>query len=68
MPVALGIRANRKQFALLVLLNAFVGALVGLERSVLPLLAGAEFGVASRQAVLAFIASFGLAKAGANLA
>jgi MFS family permease len=41
--------------------------LVGLERSVLPLLADAEFGVASRQALLAFVASFGLAKAGANL-
>ncbi|HEX2637054.1 MAG TPA: MFS transporter [Gemmatimonadales bacterium] len=65
--VALGLRANARQFALLVLINAFVGALVGLERSVLPLLADAEFGVASRRALLAFIASFGLAKAGANL-
>ena len=65
--VALGLGANWRQFALLVLINAFVGALVGLERSVLPLLADAEFGVASRQALLAFIASFGVAKAGANL-
>ena len=65
--VALGLRANWRQFALLVLVNVFVGALVGLERAVLPLLAEAEFGVASRQAMLAFIASFGLAKAGANL-
>jgi MFS family permease len=65
--VALGLRENWRQFALLVLVNAFVGALVGLERSVLPLLAEAEFGVASKQAMLAFIAAFGLAKASANL-
>lgn len=65
--VALGLRANWRQFALLVLVNVFVGALVGLERAVLPLLAEADFGVASRKALLAFIASFGLAKAGANL-
>ena len=66
-PVALGLRANWQQFALLVLVNVFVGALVGLERAVLPLLAEAEFGVASRQAMLAFVASFGVAKAAANL-
>ncbi len=65
--VTLGLRANWRQFALLVLVNVFVGALVGLERAVLPLLAEADFGVASRQALLAFVASFGLAKAGANL-
>ncbi len=65
--VALGLRANWRQFSLLVLVNAFVGALVGLERSVLPLLAEAEFGIASQQAMLTFIAAFGLAKAGANL-
>ena len=65
--VELGLRANWRQFALLVLVNVFVGALVGLERAVLPLLAEADFGVASRQALLAFVASFGLAKAGANL-
>lgn len=66
-PVRLGLRANWRQFALLVLVNAFVGALVGLERAVLPLLAEGEFGVASKQAVLGFIASFGLAKALTNL-
>jgi MFS family permease len=66
-PIALGLRANWRQFALLVLVNAFVGALVGLERSVVPLMADQEFGVASKQAMLAFIATFGLAKAGANL-
>jgi MFS family permease len=65
--VSLGVRANWRQFALLVLINAFVGAMVGLERSVVPLLAQSEFGVASTQAMLAFIATFGLAKAAANL-
>lgn len=66
-PIALGLRANWRQFSLLVLINAFVGAMVGLERSVLPLLAQSEFGVASKQAMLAFIATFGLTKAAANL-
>jgi MFS family permease len=65
--VVLGLGANWRQFTLLVLVNAFVGALVGLERSVLPLLADQEFGIASKQAMLAFIATFGVAKAGANL-
>lgn len=62
----LGLRANWAQFTLLVLVNAFVGAMVGLERTVVPLLAEADFGVASATALLAFVASFGLAKAAAN--
>ena len=64
--IRLGLRANRAQFALLVLINAFVGAMVGVERTVLPLLAQAEFGLASAGAVLSFIASFGLVKAATN--
>ena len=64
--VRLGLGANRGQFALLVLINAFVGAMVGLERAVLPLLAQAEFGIASTSAVLSFLASFGLVKAATN--
>ncbi len=64
--VALGLRANWRQFWLLVLINAFVGAMVGLERTVLPLLAQAEFGVASKSAVLSFIATFGAVKALTN--
>ena len=64
----LGLRANARQFGLLVGLNALVGALVGLERSVLPLVAERDFGVASRTAILAFVVAFGLAKAVANLA
>lgn len=62
----LGLRANLGQFWLLVLVTAFVGAMVGLERTVLPLLAEQEFGLASRSAVLSFIATFGLVKAGTN--
>ncbi len=65
---ALGIRANWQQFALLVFVNAFVGAMVGIERAILPPLAEQEFGVASRTAILSFVASFGLAKALANFA
>jgi MFS family permease len=64
--VALGLRANWRQFWLLVLVNAFVGAMVGLERTVLPLLAQAEFGLASKSAALSFIATFGLVKALTN--
>jgi MFS family permease len=63
----LGLRENRVQFSLLVLVNGFVGAMVGTERSVLPLLAEAEFGVASATATLSFLIAFGLAKAIANL-
>jgi MFS family permease len=66
-PPALGLRANWGQFWLLVLVNAFVGAMVGLERTVLPLLAEREFGLASRSAVLSFIVTFGLVKALTNL-
>ncbi|HXF99027.1 MAG TPA: MFS transporter [Gaiellaceae bacterium] len=66
--VSLGLRANAGQFALLVAINALVGAMVGLERSVLPLIGEQEFGLASKSAVLSFVAAFGLAKAFANLA
>src|SRR5687767_15929429 len=66
-PPVLGLRENWRQFWLLVLVNAFVGAMVGLERTVLPLLAEQEFGLASRSAALSFIVAFGLAKAVSNL-
>ena len=62
----LGLRANWRQFWLLVLVNAFVGAMVGLERTVLPLIAEREFGLASKSAALSFIATFGLVKALTN--
>jgi MFS family permease len=64
--VELGLRANWQQFWLLVLINAFVGAMVGLERTVLPLLAETEFGLATKGAALSFIATFGLVKAATN--
>jgi MFS family permease len=66
-PLALGLRANLGQFLLLVLINAFVGAMVGLERDVVPLLGARVFGLASATAGLSFIASFGVVKALANL-
>lgn len=65
--VRLGLRANWQQFSLLVLVNAFVGAMVGLERTVVPLIAEAEFGLVSKSVVLSFLISFGLVKALANL-
>jgi len=65
---ALGLRANLPQFALLMLVNAFVGSMVGLERAVLPVLAVQDFHVAAATAVLGFIVSFGLIKALTNLA
>jgi MFS family permease len=66
--VRLGLRANAGQFALLVALNALVGAMVGLERSVLPLVGKEDFGLRSTSAVLAFVVAFGAAKAVTNLA
>ena len=65
--VRLGLRANWQQFALLVLVNAFVGGMVGLERAVVPLIAEHDFLIASRTAILSFIVSFGVIKALANL-
>jgi len=65
--VELGLRANWQQFTLLVVVNAFVGAMVGLERTVVPLIAGADFGLASRAAILSFLVSFGIVKALSNL-
>ena len=63
----LGLRENLGQFTLLVVLNAFVGAMVGLERTVLPLLGEQEFGLESKTAILSFIVSFGVTKAVVNL-
>ena len=66
--IRLGLRANWEQFSLLVVINAFVGGMVGLERTVVPLLAEHDFGLASRTIALSFIVSFGVVKALANLA
>src|SRR2546430_13660754 len=62
-----GLRRNWRQFALLVLVNAFVGAMAGMERTILPLLAERDFGIASRAVALSFLISFGASKALANL-
>src|SRR5919201_2835285 len=63
----LGLRENLAQFSLLVAVNALVGAVVGLERSTLPLIGKDSFGVGSTVAVLSFIVAFGLAKSFTNL-
>jgi MFS family permease len=65
--VRLGLRENLGQFALLVLVNAFVGGMVGLERTVVPLLGTQEFGLVLRTAIFSFIVTFGLVKALSNL-
>ena len=65
--VRLGLRENVGQFSLLVGVNAFVGAMVGLERSTLPLIGRTDFHLASSAAVLSFIVAFGLAKSFTNL-
>jgi MFS family permease len=65
--IRLGLRENWQQFALLVLVNAFVGGMVGLERTVVPLIGAQEFRIASTTLVTSFIVSFGIVKAIANL-
>jgi MFS family permease len=65
-PIRLGIRENLGQFSLLVLVNAFVGAMVGMERSILPDLAKEDFHLAANSAILSFIVVFGLTKALTN--
>ena len=65
-PVRLGLRENLAQFALLVLVNGCVGAMVGIERSILPLIAEQEFHLAARSAALSFIVVFGVSKALTN--
>src|SRR5438045_35269 len=64
--IRLGLRANWRQFSLLVLVNAFVGAMVGMERSILPAIAEQEFRLSAHTAILAFIVVFGVSKALTN--
>jgi MFS family permease len=64
--VRLGLRANLGQFSLLVLVNAFVGAMVGMERAILPAIADHDFHLAARTAILSFIVVFGVTKAATN--
>ena len=65
--VRLGLKENWRQFALLVLINAFVGGMVGIERTVVPLIGVGRFHIASTTLVVSFIVSFGVIKALANL-
>ena len=65
-PIEHGLRENWKQFTLLVIVNAFVGGMVGLERSILPEIAEKEFGIAATSAILSFIVVFGIVKAISN--
>ncbi|MBX3295846.1 MAG: MFS transporter [Acidobacteria bacterium] len=65
--VSLGLKENWRQFALLVLINAFVGGMVGIERTVVPLIGSETFHLESTTLLMSFIVSFGLVKAFANL-
>ena len=64
--IKLGLKENWKQFTLLVIVNAFVGGMVGLERTIIPQIAEGEFGLAAKTAILSFIAVFGITKAITN--
>ena len=64
--VRLGLKENWKQFAILVIVNAFVGGMVGLERTILPQIAEKEFAIAAKTAILSFIIVFGIVKAVTN--
>jgi len=66
MEVKLGLKENWQQFTLLVIINAFVGGMVGLERSILPRIAEAEFHIAAKTVILSFIIVFGVVKASTN--
>ncbi|MEQ1617651.1 MAG: MFS transporter [Terricaulis sp.] len=65
--IALGLKENRRQFALLILINGFVGGMVGIERTVVPLIGAEQFGISSTTLIVSFIVSFGIVKAFANL-
>ncbi|MEJ5963573.1 MFS transporter [Pedobacter immunditicola] len=66
MGIQLGLRANWKQFLILVIINAFVGGMIGLERAILPKLAEEEFAILAKSAMLSFIVVFGFTKAISN--
>ncbi len=66
-PIKLGLKPNINQFLLLIIVNAFVGAMIGLEQTVIPILGKEEFDLESNALVLSFIASFGIVKAILNL-
>ncbi|HZA70472.1 MAG TPA: hypothetical protein VE548_12300 [Nitrososphaeraceae archaeon] len=65
--IRLGLRPNINQFLILVIVNAFVGAMIGLEQTVVPLIGQDEFRIESNTLIVSFIASFGAVKAVLNL-
>ena len=65
-PIKLGLKENWKQFTLLVIVNAFVGGMIGLERTIIPQIAEVDFGLEAKAAILSFIAVFGITKAATN--
>lgn len=64
--IQIGLKENWKQFTILVIVNAFVGGMIGIERAIFPQFAELEFGIASKTAILSFITAFGITKAIAN--
>lgn len=64
--IKLGLKENWKKFTILVIVNSFVGGMIGMERTIFPQFAELEFGVASKTAILSFITAFGITKAIAN--
>ena len=64
--IKLGLKENCKQFTILVIVNAFVGGMIGLERSIFPEFAESVFGIESTTAILSFIIAFGITKAFTN--
>ncbi len=64
--VKLGLKENWRQFTLLVIVNGFVGAMIGMERAIFPQFAEEIFGITSKSAILSFITAFGLSKAATN--
>lgn len=64
--IKLGLKENWRQFTILVIVNAFVGGMIGMERTIIPQFAEIEFGIASKTAILSFITAFGITKALAN--
>lgn len=64
--IALGLKENWKQFTILIIINAFVGGMIGMERSIFPQFAEEGFGISSKTAILSFIIAFGISKAIAN--
>lgn len=64
--IKLGLKENWRQFTLLVIVNGFVGAMIGMERAIFPQFAEEIFGITSKSAILSFITAFGLSKAATN--